>query len=210
MPQTRPGKVWAELEDGNRRFVEGTPLHPHQDTHRRDSLAHEQHPQAVVIGCSDSRVAHEILFDQGLGDLFVVRNAGQVASESAVGSLEYAVGPLNVPLLIVLGHAECGAVAAAVESQKPDAAPLPPAIDSLVQQIVPSVHEAATSAGVAAGDADRAEVGQLHVRRTISRILEQSEMISDAVANNTLGIVGATYNVADGAVAVNTMIGFID
>ncbi|QPZ39557.1 carbonic anhydrase [Paramicrobacterium chengjingii] len=207
MPQKRPGKAWAEMMRGNARFVAGEPNHPRQDIGRRESLAHVQHPDVVLFGCSDSRLAAEIIFDKGLGDLFVVRNAGQVVSDSAIGSLEYAVGILNVPLVVVLGHDGCGAVAAAIDSQKPDAAPLPPAIDGLVQQIVPSVKEAAAAASVKPGEADPFEAGRLHIRRTITELLERSEMISDAVANNTLGIVGANYKLAEGRVVADAMVG---
>ena len=90
--------------EGNRRFVAGEPRHPRQDAERRHELAHAQRPTAALFGCSDSRLAAEIIFDEGLGDLFVIRNAGQVVSDSVVGSLEYAVAVLNVPLIVVLGH----------------------------------------------------------------------------------------------------------
>ena len=103
-----------------------------------------------LFGCSDSRLAAEIIFDKGLGDLFVVRNAGQVISDSVVGSLEYAVAVLNVPLIIVLGHDECGAVGAAIDSTQPDAAPLPPHIASLIAPIIPAVRAWSPTDGVAA------------------------------------------------------------
>ncbi len=199
-----------EMVRGNNRFVEGKPRHPRQGIDRRESLAHVQNPDVVLFGCSDSRLAAEIIFDKGLGDLFVVRNAGQVVSESAIGSLEYAVGVLNVPLVVILGHDECGAVAAAIESQKPDAAPLPPAINSLVTQIVPSVKEAAAAASVSPDKADPVEAGRLHIQHTIAQMLEQSEMISEAVAAGTLGIVGANYKLAEGRVVVDTMVGITE
>ncbi|MET0303520.1 MAG: carbonic anhydrase, partial [Microbacteriaceae bacterium] len=100
---------------GNDRFVAGEPRHPRQDVERRTATAQLQTPHAALFGCSDSRLAAEIIFDKGLGDLFVVRNAGQVISDSVVGSLEYAVAVLNVPLILVLGHDECGAVKAAID-----------------------------------------------------------------------------------------------
>ena len=101
---------------GNERFVAGEPQHPRQDVERREQLAEAQAPHAALFGCSDSRLAAEIIFDKGLGDLFVVRNAGQVISDSVIGSLEYAVAVLDVPLIVVLGHDECGAVSAAIDS----------------------------------------------------------------------------------------------
>jgi carbonic anhydrase len=118
---------------GNERFVAGEPHHPRQDVERRTEVANAQAPHAALFGCSDSRLAAEIIFDKGLGDLFVVRNAGQIISDSVIGSLEYAVGVLNVPLILVLGHDECGAVAAAIESQGADHPTLPPHIQSLAR-----------------------------------------------------------------------------
>jgi len=127
-----PAQAWLEMSRGNERFVQGTPRHPRQDVERRAEVAPSQHPHAALFGCSDSRLAAEIIFDKGLGDLFVVRNAGQVISESVIGSLEYAVSVLHVPLIVVLGHDDCGAVNAAIDSVKPGAAPLPPHIAELL------------------------------------------------------------------------------
>lgn len=210
MPKKRPGKAWMEMARGNARFVDGTPRHPRQDSDRRTELAHQQHPDAVLLGCSDSRLAAEIIFDKGLGDLFIVRNAGQVATESAIGSIEYAVGILDVPLLVVLGHDECGAVAAAIASQKSDAAQLPPAIDGLVQEIVPSVKAAAAAVSAAPGEADPVEAGRLHIQETVKQLLERSEMISERVAAGTLGIVGANYKLAEGRVVPDVMLGITE
>src|SRR5690554_4766288 len=95
-----PAKAWSEMVRGNERFVNGTPYHPRQDVERREELGSDQWPRVALFGCSDSRLAAEIIFDKGLGDLFVVRNAGQVISESAIGSLEYAVGICKVPLIV--------------------------------------------------------------------------------------------------------------
>ena len=110
-----PVQAWQEMQEGNRRFVAGTPAHPHQDVEKRHELADGQAPIATLFGCSDSRLAAEIIFDAGLGDLFVVRNAGQVIGESIVASLEYAVEILRVPLIVVLAHDSCGAVRAAID-----------------------------------------------------------------------------------------------
>ena len=138
MTQT-PAQVWADMVRGNERFIAGEPLHPRQDAERREELATAQAPSVTLFGCSDSRLAAEIIFDKGLGDLFVVRNAGQVISDSVIGSLEYAVAVLHVPLLIVLGHDECGAVRAAIDSAQQDATPLPPHIAHLIAPIGPAV-----------------------------------------------------------------------
>src|SRR6187549_4006014 len=120
------------MQRGNERFVTGAPLHPRQDVERREELALAQRPDAALFGCSDSRLAAEIIFDKGIGDLFVVRNAGQIISDSVLGSLEYAVSVLGVPLIVVLGHDECGAVRAAIDSQAEDAVALPPHINAII------------------------------------------------------------------------------
>jgi carbonic anhydrase len=209
MPTKRPGKVWSEMVRGNVRFVNGEPQHPRQDVEHRASLAHSQTPSAALFGCSDSRLAAEIIFDKGLGDLFVVRNAGQVISDSVLGSLEYAVTVLNVPLIVVLGHDECGAVRAAIDSQVPGAEPLPPHIDGIIQQIVPAVRR--VTGGEPADDHVNAlEVGREHLRDTVAEMLERSEIISDHVARGVLAIVGANYRLLDGTAIADVIVGNAD
>ncbi|ONI64005.1 carbonic anhydrase [Leifsonia sp. ALI-44-B] len=209
MPTKRPGKVWSEMVRGNVRFVNGEPQHPRQDVEHRASLAHSQTPSAALFGCSDSRLAAEIIFDKGLGDLFVVRNAGQVISDSVLGSLEYAVTVLNVPLIVVLGHDECGAVRAAIDSQVPGAEPLPPHIDGIIQQIVPAVRR--VTGGEPADDQVNAlEVGREHLRDTVAEMLERSEIISDHVARGVLAIVGANYRLLDGTAIADVIVGNAD
>ena len=110
-PRT-PAEAWSTLMEGNRRFVEASASHPNQDAARRSSLVSTQHPFVMIFGCSDSRLAAEIIFDLGLGDAFVVRTAGHVIDNNALGSLEYGVEYLDVPLIVVLGHDSCGAVTA--------------------------------------------------------------------------------------------------
>src|SRR6478735_1907906 len=110
-----PGDAFDLLMAGNQRFVSGAPEHPNQDATRRTEIAPSQQPFAVVFGCSDSRLAAEIIFDRGLGDLFVVRTAGHVLGAEALGSIEYGVALLDCPLVVVLGHDSCGAVTAACE-----------------------------------------------------------------------------------------------
>ena len=116
MPNTSPVTAWKALNEGNERFVAGKPEHPSQSIEHRASLADGQKPTAVVFGCADSRVAAEIIFDQGLGDMFVVRTAGHVIDSAVLGSIEYAVTVLNVPLIVVLGHDSCGAVKATLSA----------------------------------------------------------------------------------------------
>jgi carbonic anhydrase len=207
MTQT-PAQVWLDMARGNERFVAGEPLHPRQDVEHREQLASAQAPSAALFGCSDSRLAAEIIFDKGLGDLFVVRNAGQVISDSVIGSLEYAVAVLNVPLIIVLGHDECGAVRAAIDSAQPDATPLPPHIAQLIAPIAPAVQRVIADGEFAAdGTPDISEVVREHLRDTVAELLERSELISEAVAAGTLAVVGANYRLAEGRVVPDVMIG---
>ena len=202
MAERTPAKAWQEMVRGNERFVRGEPLHPRQDVERRAELATGQAPHAALFGCSDSRLSAEIIFDKGIGDLFVVRNAGQIISESVLGSLEYAVGILHVPLIVVLGHDECGAVLAAIDATKPDAPQLPPHIASLVAKIVPAVKRVAER-----GEVDSSEVGREHLRDTISELIEGSELISDAIAAGTLAIVGANYRLLEGTAIADIHVG---
>lgn len=201
-----PAQVWREMARGNERFVAGTPQHPRQDVERRTELAEFQAPHAALFGCSDSRLAAEIIFDKGLGDLFVVRNAGQVISDSVVGSLEYAVAVLDVPLIVVLGHDECGAVRAAIDAEKPDATPLPPHIARLIAPIRPAVQRVPNDNG----GPDILEVGREHLRDTVGELLESSELISAAIAAGTLAVVGANYRLLEGRVVPDVILGQIE
>lgn len=205
-----PAQAWSELQEGNARFIKDEARHPHQNAERRQELAHIQSPIVTVFGCSDSRLAAEIIFDLGLGDAFVVRNAGQVVNEDALGSIEYGVGPLQVPLLLVLGHDECGAVRASIDSQAADASPLPAHIAHLIEPIAPAVYAAAgvtSNTPIDTDSVDAAEVGKLHLRTTVTELLKHSEIISDAVAKGTLAIVSANYRLSEGRVVADTVVG---
>jgi carbonic anhydrase len=204
--QRTPSDVWREMMRGNQRFVSGEPLHPRQDVEHREKLAEAQTPHAALFGCSDSRLAAEIIFDKGLGDLFVVRNAGQVLSDSVVGSLEYAVAVLNVPLILVLGHDECGAVKAAIDQAAPDAVTLPPHIQRLIAPISPAVARADRIDGVP----DPSDVGREHLRDTVAELLDSSELIGAAIAAGTLAVVGANYRLSEGRVIPDVILGRVD
>ena len=207
MPIRTPAKAWQEMVRGNERFVRGEPLHPRQDVERREELSEGQAPHAALFGCSDSRLSAEIIFDKGLGDLFVIRNAGQVVSDSVLGSLEYAVGVLHVPLIVVLGHDSCGAVQAAIDAVKPGAVALPPHIANLVDKIVPAVRRVSVTSN---GSPDPIDVGREHLRDTIAEILAGSELISDAIAAGTLGIVGANYRLLEGTAVPDVHVGNLE
>lgn len=207
-----PSWVWKEMLRGNQRFVAGEPRHPRQDVDRRNELATQQRPLAALFGCSDSRLAAEIIFDLGLGDLFVVRNAGQVIADSIIGSLEYAVAVLGVKLILVLGHDECGAVKAAIESQAPDAPRLPPHIEHLIEPIVPAVRRVAGSQPtgrvvVDPSAIDVLDVGKEHLRDTVADLMQRSPLIADAVGSGELAVIGANYRLRDGNVVSDVVLG---
>ena len=208
MSAPTPAQAWTDRATGNGRFVAGEPQHPRQDVERRHELAAAQKPVAALFGCSDSRLSAEIIFDQGLGDLFVVRNAGQVISDSVVGSLEYAVAVLEVPLIVVLGHDACGAVRAAMDSTAADAAPLPPRIWRQVAPIVPAARRLQQQHP--GEPLNPEEVGREHLRDTVGELLHSSELISDAVAAGRLAIVGANYRLSEGTAVPDITVGVVD
>lgn len=205
-PTTTPAKAWREMVRGNGRFIAGEPRHPRQDVERRGELIGNQAPHAALFGCSDSRLAAEIIFDKGLGDLFVVRNAGQVISDSVLGSLEYAVEILGVPLIVVLGHDECGAVAAAIECQAPNAPSIPPHIRDLIDPITDAVRRV-RDRHPDADPIDPLEVGREHLRDTVAGLVAGSELMSDAIAAGTLAIVGANYRLLEGLAVPDVIVG---
>jgi len=201
---TNPQEAWDAIQQGNQRFVHGTPAHPRQDIDLRTSLAAAQRPFAALFGCADSRLSAEIIFDVGLGDLFVVRNAGQVIAETILGSLEYSVEVLGVSLILVLGHDECGAIRATIDATEGKVATKGEFIADLVGRIQPTV-EAANRAGKFAID----EVTELHVKDTIDEMLTRSQVISDAVKAGKLAVVGANYKLVEGDIHPLLIVGDI-
>ncbi|MCS7179103.1 MAG: carbonic anhydrase [Anaerolineae bacterium] len=183
------------LKEGNRRYVAGRPQHPHQDAARRKETLSHQRPFAVILGCADSRVPPEILFDQGVGDLFVVRTAGHVVDRAVLGSIEYAVEHLNVSLVVVLGHTRCGAVTAAVQSASARCASHPGSIGHLVEAILPAVQQAAGLAGDPVAHAIDA-----HIRHTVET-LAAVPALAERIRSGALRIVGARYDLETGKVA---------
>lgn len=190
---SNPQEAWAAIQEGNARFVSGQPAHPRQDIDRRSDVAEKQKPFAALFGCADSRLSAEIIFDVGLGDLFVVRNAGQVIAETILGSLEYAVEVLEVPLILVLGHDECGAIRATINDTEGASASKGEFIADLVKRIQPTVL-AANAQGKFGID----EITELHVQDTIQEMLRRSAVISEAVAAKKLAVVGANYKLTQG------------
>ncbi len=186
-PQTAK-EAWRVLVDGNQNFVSGKPAHPRQDADVRRATANQQLPFAALFGCSDSRLAAEMIFDVGLGDLFVVRNAGQVMAETILGSLEFAVEVLEVPLILVLGHDECGAVKAAIAAASGKLELEGEFIHNLVDRMRPTLERSAEL-----GETSLDAITTRHVSDSIEELLQRSKVISEAVKAGKLAVVGANY-----------------
>lgn len=199
--QLTPPQAWQQLVEGNERFVAGTVAHPNQNAARRSSLTDSQHPIAVIFGCSDSRLAAEIIFDVGLGDVFVVRTAGQVIDDAVLGSLEFSVDVLNVPLIVVLGHDSCGAVTAALDSSQSGEMPAGYVRD-LVERILPSVLSAQREGAQTVN-----ETVEEHVKQTSERMIDQSRVLHDAITAGRTAVVGVTYRLDEGRADLVSQIG---
>jgi carbonic anhydrase len=189
-----PERVLQSLMEGNRRFVEGRSERPRSDPGRRMELTGGQIPVAAILGCADSRVPPELVFDQGLGDLFVLRGAGHVADDTNLGSLEYAVVRLGVRLILVLGHEDCGAVQGALATA--DSVDAPEGyLAAVLQAIVPAVAapnlppEARVNATI-----------REHARRTADRVRYAAPVLSARAASGELRVVAAVYRLSDGRV----------
>lgn len=201
-PQT-PAQAWALMSQGNARFARGVSAHPHQSIQTRESLALSQNPYAALFGCADSRVGAEIIFDQGLGDLFVVRTAGHVVDPGVLGSLEFAVGVLHTPLIVVLAHTSCGAVRATLDALRTHAIPQG-FLRDIVERIAPSVL-----AAEALGETSADDIGIIHLRHTVSLLAERSSLIRHRIEDGQLAVVGAEYGLAKGRADVITVLGDI-
>jgi carbonic anhydrase len=195
-PPTTPAAALAELQAGNVRFVTGTRIHPHQDAEHRAAVAGAQTPFAVIFGCSDSRLAAEIIFDRGLGDLFVVRTAGHTFGPEVLGSIEYAVTVLATPLVVVLGHDSCGAVRAARDAVVTGDRP-PGHIGAVVDAVIPSVRQAADQR---TDDVD--VIVDIHIRRTVDLLLDRSGALAAAVTAGRCAVVGMSYQLDAGSARV--------
>jgi len=203
MSNTSPAQAWMTLQKGNERFVAGRPEHPSQSIEHRASLAVAQRPTAVLFGCADSRVAAEIIFDQGLGDMFVVRTAGHVIDSAVLGSIEYAVTVLNVPLIAVLGHDSCGAVQATLDAL--DKGEVPGGfVRDVVERVTPSIM-----LGRREGLTRVDEFETRHVIETGTQLLSRSQAVAGRVDRGELAIVGLTYRLADGRVTLREHLGDI-
>ncbi len=180
----------TKLKEGNERFIKGKNLHPNQDFERIKEVANGQKPFAIIVGCSDSRVPNEIIFDQGIGDLFIVRTAGQVSSYASWGSIEFGNAVLGAKLIIVLGHTSCGAVAAACKI--PD---VPGHIVTLINAIKPAAEMAKNIPGDLIENAVK-----INVAIEVKQLQSLEPVLTKAIKNGSVKIVGAVYNLSTGQV----------
>jgi carbonic anhydrase len=197
--QVSADEALRQLSDGNHRFTTGKTLTPRRKPEDFRTLAHGQFPEALIISCADSRVAPEILFDVGVGDIFVVRVAGNVIDGAGVivkGSIEYAVAELNVPLIVVLGHSGCGAVKAAIQHLN-DKDSLPGAINGLVELIKPAV---AKSKGIA-GDPLENAIRQ-NVEIGVEKLKGLEPILAPRVKDGKVKVVGGVYDLRTGVVSL--------
>jgi carbonic anhydrase len=190
-----PDESLKRLIEGNQRFATDKALRPNATPSRRAEITKGQQPFAMVLGCVDSRVPPELIFDCGLGDLFVIRTAGQVLDRAVLGSLQFGVAELHLSLLVVLGHSQCGAVHATIEASK-TFSPVEGDIRILVEAIQPAVDRARHTTGDVMDHAVRANV-EILVKR-----LKSAPVLTEAVRQGALKIIGAYYSLETGKVEI--------
>src|SRR5436190_5066815 len=190
-PSVAPAEAISKLKEGNGRYTSGNVQHPGQTTERRTELAKTQHPFAGIVCCSDSRVPPEIVFDQGLGDLFIVRVAGNVINDEGLGSIEYTVDHLGTRLILVLGHQRCGAVDAARETIAAKGK-APGHIESLVQAIKPAVEATAKD--------DLDATIKANVKNVVQALRSSTPILKAEVDSGKIQVIGGYYSLDTGAV----------
>jgi carbonic anhydrase len=190
-PIVAPAEAISKLKDGNGRYTSGNLQHPGQTTERRTELAKTQHPFATILSCSDSRVPPEIVFDQGLGDLFIVRVAGNVINDEGLGSIEYSVDHLGARLILVLGHQSCGAVDAAMKTVAAKGK-APGHIQSLVMAIKPVVDSTPK------GDLDTTI--KANVKHVVDALRSSTPILKGRVDSGDVQVIGGYYSLDTGAV----------
>ena len=198
---TAAQEALERLQEGNRRFVnnrqKGASL---TDAARRTELVGGQTPFAIILGCSDSRVPAEIVFDQGLGDLFVIRVAGNIVAPSLVGSVEFAADRFGTRLVVVLGHTQCGAVGATLEAIRSPGGEGSPNLRSIVDRIRPSLEELVTGDSAADSDALYERAVRANIRSSANYLRHGSKILEDLIENDGLRVVGAEYSLETGVV----------
>ncbi|GAB3256375.1 carbonic anhydrase [Kineosporia babensis] len=191
----RAAQAWAKLQQGNARWVNGqSRAGQSRNQQRRADLVAGQQPFAAILSCADSRTPPEIVFDQGLGDVFVVRTAGHAVDDAVLGSLEYAIAALGVDLVLVLGHEKCGAIKAAHQTLADGTVP-----GGYIRDVV-SKLTCDMATGQNSGLVDLEELTQWHADSTAQLLQSRSGILRDAVAGNTLGVLAATYELSSGLV----------
>jgi len=196
-PAKSPDDVQKTLAIGNQRYAAGSPVYPNLDQRRRMETASQgQHPLATVITCSDSRVPAEAIFDRGIGDIFVIRVAGNVADTDEIATAEYGVDHLGTPLLVVLGHTKCGAVTAVATG-----AEVHGNLPKLVDNIIPAVQKAKAKNPQATGDALVAEAITMNIWQAIEDMFVHSDVIKGKAKAGSLKVVGALYDIETGKVS---------
>lgn len=195
-----PEQIWADLLEGNKRFIAGQHQAPRDLPAARERLAKGQAPKVIVLGCSDSRVSPDTVFDKSIGELFVVRTAGNIADEIALGSMEYAVEHLHSRLLVVLGHETCGAVVAAASGQKMPSRNL----EAIVSKIRPAIDTVGGgTSGAAGGTPDPQHLERLveaNIRQSAQDVLKNSEILRRHVEQKKLALVLAMYGLRTGQI----------
>lgn len=189
VPNLSADDALLKLKQGNERFVKFKMKHPDEFKARRNELVKAQHPFVAILSCSDSRVPTEIVFDQGLGDIFVIRNAGNVLDEHVLGSIEYAVEHVGVNLVVVLGHQSCGAVAAAMGGGNES-----PAIESLIKSIEPACEQCKKENNYSSEN-----VVKTHAKLDVEDVLKDKELC-EFMQKHNVKIVPAYYNLSTGKV----------
>jgi len=194
-------RALQRLREGNRRFVESHERDPSQfDASRRLALVRGQAPHAIILGCSDSRVPAEIVFDQGLGDLFVIRVAGNIVAPSQVGSVEFAADRFGTRLVVVLGHSRCGAVAATLSALTDTQAPPSPNLRSIVDRIRPHIHPLWEASSSRDPDTLIREAVRANIRASVDHLKHGSELLETLGRESGLLVVGAEYSLESGVV----------
>lgn len=180
----------VKLKEGNARFISGKTLHPNQDYKRLREVVADQRPFAIIVGCSDSRVPSEIIFDQGIGDLFVVRTAGQVSTAVSWGSIEFGNAVLGANLIVVMGHTNCGAVSAACKM---------PNVPGHIRTLINAIKPAADLAKKIPGDVLENAV-RINVAMEVKKLQALGPVVAEAINHGTTKVVGAVYDLATGRV----------
>ncbi len=214
-PRVTPQQAWETFIAGNERFITGVSSHPNQDVERRSELVNSQSPDVALFGCSDSRLAAEIIFDCGLGDLFIARNMGHVVAESITASMEYAVQYLGSALIVVLAHDSCGAVAAAIEQSGRTPSEVTEPVSNTLAPILPAVQhywlqEHRETPYVESAKVEPNAIGRIHLQTTVTQLLSESQTIRDAVDRGEVAIVGCQYRLMEGRAVPYIAVGQLD